>query len=118
MNKFDIKLGVVGDQSFVLDCPFSGMTERYASAAIDALCRAAEQAVFLLHKEQWDLAQSYLQPKAAAAWGVHLYAPSEAISRGVKLDDHVFDYKGREVSLLSSLPPEAKEVYSQLVALS
>lgn len=118
MNKFDIKLGVVGDQSFVLDCPFSGMTERYASAAIEALCRAAEQAVFLLHKEQWDLAKSYLQPKVSAAWGVHLHAPSQAISRAVKLDDHVFDYKGREVSLLSSLPPEANEVYSQLVALS
>jgi DNA sulfur modification protein DndD len=119
MNKFDIKLGVVGDQSFVLDCPFSGMTERYASAAIDALCRAAEQSVFLLHKEQWDLSKSYLEPKASAAWGVHLHASPQAIaSRGAALEDHIFDYKGQKQSLLSPLPAEAKEVYSQLIELA
>jgi DNA sulfur modification protein DndD len=119
MGDFGIRLGVIGQQSFVLDCPFSGMTERYASAAIEALCRAAEQAVFLLHREQWDLARPHLERKAAKAWGVRLYAPDDAIkSGGGKLEDHIFDYKGRKESLLSPLPPNANEVFSEIVQLS
>lgn len=119
MGDFGIRLGVIGQQSFVLDCPFSGMTERYASAAIEALCRAAEQAVFLLHREQWDLAKPHLEKKAAKAWGVRLHAPDDAIkSRGAKLEDHVFDYKGRKESLLSPLPAEVNEVFSEIVQLS
>ncbi len=116
MKKLGINLGVVGEQVFVLDCPFSGMEQHYIEAAIVGLRAAARQTIFLLHGSQWLAAKHLLEPETTTAWGVHLHAAKGTISK-LKPEDRTYTFRGKETILATASLAEAEAVFSELEPL-
>jgi len=116
MKGLGIRLGVVGEQAFVLDCPFSGMEQHYIEAAVKGLCSAAKQTVFLLHGSQWLAAKRLLEPAANMAWGMHLHAPKAVIAK-LKPEDRTYFFRGENVILATESRASGEAVYSELKPL-
>lgn len=116
MSHLGIKLGVVGEQAFVLDCPFSGMEQHYIEAAVKGLCSAAKQTVFLLHGSQWLAAKRLLEPATTTAWGVHMHAPKAIIAK-LKPEDRTYSFRGKETVLATESRAVGEAVYSELQPL-
>lgn len=116
MSKLGIRLGVVGEQAFVLDCPFSGMEPHYIKAAVEGLCAVAKQTVFLLHGSQWLTAKKFLEPNAHKAWGVHLHAPKAVIEK-LNLEERTYRFRGKETVLASVSRAGGEAIYSELELL-
>lgn len=116
MNQLGIKLGVVGDQSFVLDCPFSGMERHYIEAAVEGLRSAAKQVIFLLHGSQWLAAKQFLEPFIDVAWGVHMHA-SRAIIQKLKPEDRTYKFHGKSIVLAAESSADGEAIFSEIEPL-
>lgn len=117
MSQLKIRLGNVGEQVFVLDCPFAKMETHYIQSAIEGLRSAARQIVFLLHGSEWKLAREFLESNAEAAWGVHLHAADSVIKK-MKPEDRIYPFRGRNVELASALRSDDETNRSEVKPLT
>jgi hypothetical protein len=111
MKALGIRLGNVSEQSFVLDCPFSGMEKHYIKAAIGSLRSAARQVVFLLHGGQWPPARQFIEDHIDVAWGIHFHAPAAKIAKLAE-DDCVYSLGNRSYRLATANPTGDTHTYS------
>lgn len=117
MSQLKIRLGNVGEQVFVLDCPFAKMETHYIQAAINGLRIAAKQIVFLLHGSEWKLAREFLESDVDAAWGVHLFA-GEGVIKNMKPEDRIYPFRRKNIELATALRTDDGTNRSEITALT
>jgi len=70
---------LLGEQSFVLDSPFTSADHNYMRAIADFLPNKAPQLLVLLAKQNWpDTVREALEPHIASAYGVTLHTSADA----------------------------------------
>ncbi len=92
---------LLGDQSFVLDSPFTSADPNFMKAIAEFLPGKAPQMLLLLAKQNWpDNVRETLEPHVSKAYGVRLHTPVSPTDA----EAFRFNWKGKTVELREALP--------------
>lgn len=79
MKEIGLAGRLLGEQSFILDSPFTSADHNYMRAIADFLPNKAPQLLVLLAKQNWpDTVREALEPHIASAYGITLHTSAEA----------------------------------------
>lgn len=99
---------LLGEQSFILDSPFTSADHNYMRAIADFLPNKAPQLLVLLAKQNWpDTVREALEPHIASAYGVTLHTSAKAHDPS----SFEFEVSGKSICLLQEIE-DTEESYT------